>query len=270
MSERTSRPTLRRRLLGLGAAVAAASMLVACSSSSESTTSASSSAAPSSEHLPAAEGKTSYPLTLTSPLGESTLKARPERIVALTATGNDVQMLQALKVTPVGATDVVETGAEAMGVTASRIEKLLDLEDAIPVEAVAALKPDLIIAYGPGVQDSYQRLASVAPVLTGKVTDAYPEWQDMITQIGQALDLSDAAAKTISDYDAWTAETKAAHPEFSGKTLSYLVYYAGQYGMNYESYTGSGAGDLFTSIGFTRTREPPSSARPSPRSVTNC
>lgn len=58
--------------------------------------------------LPAAEGTVSYPMTLDSPFGSTTLTERPDRIAVISPSTVDTDALVALGVTPVMAADTVE------------------------------------------------------------------------------------------------------------------------------------------------------------------
>ncbi len=92
--------TRRSRIIGLiGAALAAALLVSGCSASAENSKTAST---PGSEGnaLPAAEGTTTYPLTLESPYGTGILEKRPERVAAIVPNAVDTEMLLALGVKP--------------------------------------------------------------------------------------------------------------------------------------------------------------------------
>ena len=103
--------TRRSRIIGLiGAALAAALLVSGCSASAENSKTAST---PGSEGnaLPAAEGTTTYPLTLESPYGTSILEKRPERVAAIVPNAVDTEMLLALGVKPVLSSSMVKESA---------------------------------------------------------------------------------------------------------------------------------------------------------------
>lgn len=64
-----------------------------CSSTSNGTPESSSVSETTSSLLPAAEGKTEYPLTLTSPYGESVVDKRPTRVATVGANAVDTELL---------------------------------------------------------------------------------------------------------------------------------------------------------------------------------
>lgn len=208
--------------------------------------------AASSSLVPAAEGRTTYPLTLTTPWGETTLEKRPERIAAVMPAGTDSEMLAALGVTPVIANENADfpwTKAALKGTIETIYPASRD--DMIPVEQVAAAKPDLIVAVGTDLSKQWDQLSTIAPVLTGETEqDLQAGWRDQLTWIGTALDLSDAAAKVATGYDEGLAAVASEHPEFKGRTATYIVYYDASTGAQYWSWAGSDVEKLFTTLGF--------------------
>lgn len=220
---------------------------------SESSDSSEAADAATSELLPAAEGVTQYPLTLTSPYGETVLEQRPERIV-LTGTGAELDMLAALGVTPVAAADVLyETVGWAVEALPAEIETTweYDYDVAFPLESIAAAQPDLIVDLDGTALDAetYDRLASIAPVLT-VMDPASATWPDKIVQLGEALDLSSAADQVIADNDAFFENLRAEYPGLKGKTLTYFALWGGEYGAAVLNTPGSDAEAFFAELGF--------------------
>jgi iron complex transport system substrate-binding protein len=94
----------------------------------------------------------------------------------------------------------------------------------VPVEAIAAARPDVILAPYSGITDAeYQQLSRIAP------TVAYPQeawatpWKDTIRIVGEALGRSDEAEALLADIDATVAEQAAAHPEFEGTSIALVA-----------------------------------------------
>ncbi|MFT3944300.1 MAG: ABC transporter substrate-binding protein [Ancrocorticia sp.] len=259
--------TLRRRSATLAAAMlSAALMLTGCGSSdntstpSESKSSAStpseSSSPTSTDGMPAAEGKTQYPLTLKSEWGETTLDERPLRIAAVTANALDVELLASLGVVPVLASARIDAGVWT-------VEALPTLPDAtfepvgggsgnvtLPFEEIAAVKPDLILALD--IDDAkYDRLSQIAPVVAaGTAAQQDSDWRAYLDAIGEAVDLSSKADDVESSYDTYFTEFAAEHPDFQGKTVTQLVYFGQQSGLNYNTVTGGRVESFFLSLGF--------------------
>lgn len=172
-----------------------------------------------------------FPLTLEHALGTVTIPAPPQRVVAL--IDRDVDTLLALGVKPVGINSLFgfESGAGPWS------EALLG--DARPVvwtgrefnyEAIAALHPDLIVnATSGGDVDIYQRLSAIAPTIgLPKGATAWEATVQQTTQlIADALGRSEDGKALLAGIDRYLADQKAAHPEFGGKTATYLDIYPG-------------------------------------------
>lgn len=210
--------------------------------------------------MPTAEGHTEYPLTLESPYGDTVLEERPTRIAAIVPNASDTELLFSLGVTPVLSSSLVTEGGYLSEYGAETVDTFeFVMGEDIPIEAIAASKPDLIVAVGwlgglGGVSlgDYYDRLATIAPVLTSEHTsDALvAPWQDSIALLGEALDLTDAATEVVEQYDADLAEIRAAHPEFSGRTATWAIYYGPGTGLQYLSQPESTPADFLQELGF--------------------
>jgi iron complex transport system substrate-binding protein len=99
-------------------------------------------------------------------------------------------------------------------------EILPDTQEA-PVEAIAAARPDLVLAPYSGITDAeYAQLSQVAP------TVAYPEeawttpWRETIEIVGEALGRQDEARELLADIDEQVAAAAAEHPEFEGLSVA--------------------------------------------------
>ncbi|MDH6284199.1 iron-siderophore ABC transporter substrate-binding protein [Prescottella agglutinans] len=206
--------TTRRKVASTVAALSATALLASCSSSA-------------SDSTPASATGGAFPVTIANTFGSTTIEAMPGRLVTLGWNAQDV--VYALGATPVGMPKYTY-GAEANGVMPWLQEKfdpnrtaLLDAAASTPVEAIATLSPDAILAPYEGFDKAtYDQLSAVAP------TVAYPgkawqtTWQDQTKLIGQALGKSDEAADLIDGMNTMLADTAAAHLEYAGKTLSVI------------------------------------------------
>lgn len=235
---------------GAGSSAAATSAGVAATEST-SNAGASPAAAEGGSLLPAAEGTTTYPLTLKSPWGETVLEQRPERIAVVTGA-NDLDNTLALGVTPVWADDWQASYEWTTDAGSEKIATRGEVTDTIPAEDVAASDPDLIIAIQTDADilgSAYDKLAATAPVLTVDAPSWDVTWQDSVRLIGSTLDLSRRAETVISDVDATIAA--AANPAFQGKSLSFVLWLQGNETLTYRSFAGSSTEEFFTQLGFT-------------------
>jgi iron complex transport system substrate-binding protein len=102
------------------------------------------------------------------------------------------------------------------------VTTLLDTADGPPLEAIAALEPDVILAPYEGFDEAvYESLTGIAP------TVAYPgeawttPWRDQTRIIGEALGRAEEAEQLIADVEDQVAGIAAEHPEFEGVDFAY-------------------------------------------------
>jgi len=166
------------------------------------------------------------PVSVTGKFGTTTVSRKPVRVVAMSWTDADFAL--ALGVTPVGMAKAPDApnGLEPWTSAALRDAKptLFSAVGSDPIEQVAGLAPDLILAtkdYNLG--QSYPQLSQIAPVVTylgGPNTDS---WQQALGNVAAALGLAEQGKKLTADTEVQIAAQKAAHPELTGKTFSYVV-----------------------------------------------
>jgi iron complex transport system substrate-binding protein len=177
-----------------------------------------------------------FPVTLTHAFGETTIAAEPARVVTWGWGSADAAI--AMGVVPV-AIPFQEYGGDAEGVLPWIREAvtaeggtlptiLPNTPDAPPFEAIAAARPDLILAPYSGITESdYGLLTAIAP------TVAYPgeawatPWRETIEIVGSALGRSAAAQQVLADIDAEIDAAAAAHPELAGKSVAMIWDVAG-------------------------------------------
>lgn len=235
----------RRTATTLALALTAALTLTSCAPADDAATSG------DAALLPAAEGTTSYPLTLETPYGQTVLEERPERIAVIGGLGDEDAVL-ALGVAPVVG---IEGSAWAWleGTRADETQATVDpWADALQIETIAAAEPDLIVAstYA-GIADSFERLSVVAPVLVVEpVADYEWDWRELTREVGRALDLSAAAEEVVAATDARVADAAAAHPEYAGRTVSILINRGATAGIEFVNVQGSTGEELLSELGF--------------------
>lgn len=246
------------RLRVVTTAILALLLLVSCSGAPGTGASSPASSASGAEAmLPAPEGSVSYPVTLTSPYGESVIEKRPTRIAAVGANAVDAELLLAMGVVPVTTNGLgYDKAPWLQEAAAGGIELVFHTEswDQYPYEAIAQVKPDVIVAFGYDLTNSFEKLSAIAPVITSdQPWSGYfsNPWQDDIRILGRALDLQAAAERVISDHDTRIASIRQAHPEFQGRSISYTVWFGEQRGLSYQSLPGSTITEVFSAIGFS-------------------
>jgi len=168
-----------------------------------------------------------FPVTIEHAFGKTTIEKEPKRVATL--GWNDQDSALSLGVAPVGATKLTWGGNEGGSsdwfdaeVEKQGVEAPVRYDDAdgAPVEEVAKLTPDVILATNSGItKEDYTKLSKIAPVV------AYPEapwvtpWQTSLELVGKALGRSDRAQEVESETQEAIDEAKEQHPEFAGKEL---------------------------------------------------
>jgi len=184
-------------------------------------------AACSSHKPPPASAGGGGPLTITHAFGETTIPEPPKRVVSAGFTGQDD--LLALGIVPVAVT--AWFGDQPFGVWPWAQPKLgnakpvvLNLDNGIQVKQIAGLKPDLIVATDAGLdQDTYQKLAAIAPTLAQSDGDAFFEpWKDQAKAIGQAVYQSGQITSLINGVDKGFTAVADQHPQFKNKRVVLL------------------------------------------------
>lgn len=161
-------------------------------------------------------------VTVHHAFGETRIPAPPTRVVSAGLTEQDD--LLALGVVPIAVTDWF--GGQPFAVwpwAAPRLggaqPTVLSLADGIPVEQIATLKPDLIVATNAGLDaDTYAKLTAIAPTVAQTGSAAFFEpWKDQATVIGQAVFKADDMTKLINAVDETFTAIGKNGPPFAGK-----------------------------------------------------
>lgn len=166
-------------------------------------------------------------VTVKHVFGETKVPAPPKRVVSAGLTGQDD--LLAVGVIPIAVTDWF--GGEPFGVWPWAQPKLggaqpvvLNLVDGVPVDQIASLRPDLIVATNAGLdRGTYDRLTAVAPTIAQSGQDAFFEpWKDQAGAIGQAVFKHDEMQALITAADERFAAAGKKNAQFAGKKVLLL------------------------------------------------
>jgi iron complex transport system substrate-binding protein len=220
--------SLARRPLATILSLLAAATLAGCGVSEQPR-----SASPASgDDAPAA----AFPVSVEHKYGTTEVKAEPKRIVTLGLSDQDAVL--ALGAKPVGAVDwfkerpygVWPWTKDLWGTDAPEI---VGERDAVNLEKILNLKPDLILALYSGMtEEQYGELSKIAPTVgQPKDFDDYgAPWQDMTRMTGQALGKVDEADKLIAGIDDRFAKVRDEHPDWKGKSVAVVdPFQPGQY-----------------------------------------
>ena len=177
-----------------------------------------------------------FPVTIDHAFGSTTIEAKPSRIVTWGWASQDAVL--ALGEVPVGIPFFAYGGdvngalgwdKDAVTALGGTFPTILPEGNDVPVEAIAALQPDLIVAAYSGLTaDEYAVLSGLAPVI------AYPDiawstaWQDVITITGKAIGHADEATALVADLEQFMQDETAKYPEVQGVSFAGIADYNGQ------------------------------------------
>lgn len=189
-------------------------------------------------------------VTVTHAFGETKIPHPPTRVVS--AGLNDHDFLLAVGVVPIAITDWL--GGQPFGVWPWAAAKLgsaqptvLNLANGVDTDAIAALKPDLIVATNAGLdKDTYTKLSGIAPTIPQSGQDAFFEpWKDQATVIGQAVFKHDEMQQLVKGVDDKFAAAAKSNPSFTGRTALLLE------GVLDDGHARVDHPDWLTALGFT-------------------
>ena len=193
-------------------------------------------------------------VTVKHVFGETKVPAPPKRVVSAGLT--DADDLLAVGVVPVAVTDWF--GGEPFGVWPWAQPKLggaqpvvLNLVDGIPVEQIATLRPDLIVATNAGLdRDTYNKLTAIAPTIAQSGQDAFFEpWKVQASAIGQAVFKHDEMQSLIADIEEKFAAVGTNNPQFANKRV--LLAQGRLVDGEIERLTPAWRSDFLTAMGLT-------------------
>ncbi|CAG9613047.1 putative siderophore-binding lipoprotein YfiY [Bacillus rhizoplanae] len=137
-------------------------------------------------------------ITIEHAMGKTEVPANPKRVVVLTNEG--AEALLSLGVTPVGAAQP-PTGDPWYPHTKDKMKNTKPVGDELQVnlEAIAALKPDLIIGNKMRQEKVYEQLNSIAPTVFSETLRG--EWKDNFKFYAKAVNKEKEGQKVLADYD---------------------------------------------------------------------
>ena len=219
------RTALSRRALRPLVAVAASSLLLAACSSGSTADS------PAGDATPAAAD--TFPVTLTSTYGETTVESEPTAVATVNWGNHDVPI--ALGIVPVGFAKATYgdddadgvhpwtfEGLEELGATGDDLPVLFDETDGIAFESVANTEPDVVLAAYSGLtEEDFTTLSQIAPTVSFPEYAWGTNWKDMTLINGRALGREAEAQELVDDVLAQIDDALAERPDVEGKTVAY-------------------------------------------------
>lgn len=220
---------MKRQLSYVFGTLAIVTVIAACGDSDD--TSTATTLAPAATSGPTTEAPAStiapsvtdpaFPVTVSNALGDVVVPAAPQRVVAIGDAELDV--LLAMGIVPTAwvtyADDLLPYQTAELG--AATPPELFSLVDGVPIEQIAAQRPDLIVSLSWTDEDNYPLLNGIAPVVAYVDAPWGDSWQTQVAQIAAGLGRPDDGAALIADIESQISETAAAHPELSGATVTF-------------------------------------------------
>lgn len=156
-----------------------------------------------------------FPRTVVHSRGETTLEQQPQRVVVLDS--GEIDQVLSLGVTPVG----IASPKDASSQPAYLEDQLADVQTVgttseLNFEAIAALKPDLILGSKLRVDESYDQLSQIAPTVLS-IRPGFP-WKENFLLTADALGLENKAVEVLNEYQTHVdavRETIDGSPEIS-------------------------------------------------------
>lgn len=176
-----------------------------------------------------------FPVTLDHAWGSTSIESAPQRIVTW-GWGNEDAVI-ALGVVPVGipfqsyggGEDGIQPWTEeALAAAGAELPTVLDNAGEPPLEQIAALEPDLIIAAFSGVtEEQYVLLSAIAPTVAYSGDAWSNSWQDVTRTVGKAIGKPAEAEALVVETTAWLAAEFAARPVLTNVTFAAANDYDG-------------------------------------------
>ncbi|UAW97194.1 iron-siderophore ABC transporter substrate-binding protein [Halopseudomonas nanhaiensis] len=174
-----------------------------------------------------------FPVVIHHAFGTTTVTERPERVATVAWANHEVPL--ALGVVPVGFAAAGfgdDDGDSVLPWVDARLDELdaavpvlFDEGDGIDFEAVAATRPDVILAAYSGLSRAdYETLSRIAPVVAYPSSPWSTGWREMIALNSAALGMQEEGAALIDRLEAQITDAAASHPELEGKSAMFITH----------------------------------------------
>jgi len=177
-----------------------------------------------------------FPVSIAHAYGETIIAAKPQRIATWGWATQDAVI--ALGEVPVGiphfsyggdANGTLGWTRDAVAAMGAAFPAILPASAEPPVEAIAALQPDLILAVYSGLtEDQYKLLSGIAPVVAFPETPWDTSWQQTISMTGKAMGKPSEAEALVAELEQFIIDETAKYPELSGARFAAIAEWNGQ------------------------------------------
>ncbi|CAM3756952.1 ABC transporter substrate-binding protein [Tsukamurella strandjordii] len=226
--------TLARRLAPAVVLLAAAVGVASCSNSNDGKSSGNADVATGGERFGTADAETAklgtdakpgvFPRSVRHAAGITEIPRKPERIVVLD-TG-ELDSVLSLGIKPVGMVET-EGSSPVPSYLADKVEGVerVGKIQSVNIEAIAKLKPDLILGSKLRVDKLYPQLSAIAPTVLS-IRPGFP-WKENFRLVGASVG---EETKTVEQLNRYADNAKALSARFTGAkpTISLLRFMPGK------------------------------------------
>lgn len=174
-----------------------------------------------------------YPITIEHAFGNTIIAKKPERVATVAWANHEVPL--ALGIVPVGMAlanfgdddndGILPWVAARLGELEAETPVLFDEGDGIDFEAVAATRPDVILAAYSGLsQADYDTLSEIAPVIAYPQAPWSTDWRETIRMNSAGLGMAAEGEALIAGIEAEIALTLERYPELKGKSAMFITH----------------------------------------------
>ncbi|GAA3131064.1 iron complex transport system substrate-binding protein [Kribbella aluminosa] len=164
-----------------------------------------------------------FPRAVKDALGSVQLAKKPERIVVLDS--GELDDVLALGITPVGmATTAGQNGVPSYLAGRAQGIKTVGGISELNLEAIAALKPDLILGSKLRAKDLYDKLSAIAPTVFS-IRPGFP-WKENFLLVADAVGEETKATSVLNDYQTRANDVKKKVP--GSPTISLVRFRPGE------------------------------------------
>lgn len=174
----------------------------------------------------------SFPIAIEHRLGTTTIPAEPQRIVTLGWNGEDAVLSLGMK--PIAMTRYGGFPSGIFPWNEKRIETARPqlLSGDLDFEAIAALRPDLILGVYSGISElEWRRLSTIAPTVVYRSGPWAADWREVMIQTGLALGVPDQAEQLLLETDSFLRKLGEDYPVLQGKTFTFGTFFPGSNGL---------------------------------------
>ncbi|HEY4553591.1 MAG TPA: iron-siderophore ABC transporter substrate-binding protein [Bacillaceae bacterium] len=179
-------------------------------------------------------------------MGEAKLPAAPKRVVILTNEGTEA--LLALGIKPVGAVQswVGDPWYEHISDKMDGVE-VVGTESQVNVEAIAKLKPDLIIGNKMRQENIYSQLEKIAPTVYAETLRG--DWKENFKLYAEAVHQEEKGQTVLNDFDKRISDVKEKLGDKLDTKVSLVRFMAGDVRIYHKD---TFAGVILEQIGLAR------------------